>query len=251
MNRDRATVRPCGRRSVQGSAPGGLAFALSHCRAAALLLFLWFAPAALAQFQADPANAYAWGENCGWLNFAGGGVATIQVRSTYLSGWIWGENIGWIHVGDAPINGVSYANTDDTNFGVNVAQSGQLSGFAWGENCGWVNFSGGALASPPDPARLDLQAARFRGYAWGENIGWINLDDSVAYVGVIRACGSSDFDCDGAPGTDADIEAFFACLAGACPPPPCTSTADFNGDGGLGTDADIESFFRVLAGGPC
>jgi hypothetical protein len=64
-------------------------------------------------------------------------------------------------------------------------------------------------------------------------------------------CGTADFNCDGAVGTDADIESFFACLSGMCPPPPCTSTADFNGDGATGTDADIESFFRVLSGGPC
>jgi hypothetical protein len=65
------------------------------------------------------------------------------------------------------------------------------------------------------------------------------------------ACGSPDFDCDGDVGTDADIEAFFACLAGNCPPAPCTSSADFNADGDVGTDADIEAFFRVLAGGNC
>jgi autotransporter-associated beta strand protein len=64
-------------------------------------------------------------------------------------------------------------------------------------------------------------------------------------------CGTADFNCDGAVGTDSDIESFFACLSGSCPPPPCTSTADFNGDGATGTDADIESFFRVLSGGPC
>ena len=64
-------------------------------------------------------------------------------------------------------------------------------------------------------------------------------------------CGSADFDCDGDIGTDADIEAFFACLAGACPDSPCTSSADFNGDADIGTDADIEAFFRVLAGGAC
>jgi hypothetical protein len=64
-------------------------------------------------------------------------------------------------------------------------------------------------------------------------------------------CGSADFNCDGDIGTDADIEAFFACLAGVCPAAPCTSTADFNGDGDIGTDADIEAFFRVLAGGTC
>jgi hypothetical protein len=64
-------------------------------------------------------------------------------------------------------------------------------------------------------------------------------------------CGSSDFNCDGDTGTDADIEAFFACLSGTCPPLPCISSADFNGDGDTGTDADIEAFFRVLSGGAC
>jgi hypothetical protein len=60
---------------------------------------------------------------------------------------------------------------------------------------------------------------------------------------------SADFDRDGTPATDADIEAFFACIAGNCCP-NCGS-ADFNADGATATDADIESFFRVLAGGPC
>jgi hypothetical protein len=65
------------------------------------------------------------------------------------------------------------------------------------------------------------------------------------------SCGSADFDCDGDTATDADIEAFFRCLAGNCPAAPCTSSADFNGDGDSATDADIEAFFRVLAGGHC
>jgi hypothetical protein len=60
---------------------------------------------------------------------------------------------------------------------------------------------------------------------------------------------SADFNHDGDTGTDADIEAFFACLAGSCC--PACATSDFNGDGDFGTDADIESFFRVLAGGAC
>ncbi len=64
-------------------------------------------------------------------------------------------------------------------------------------------------------------------------------------------CGSADFDGDGDIGTDADIEAFFACLAGNCCPTCYEGGADFNGDGDLGTDADIEAFFRVLAGGDC
>jgi glucose/arabinose dehydrogenase len=75
--------------------------------------------------------------------------------------------------------------------------------------------------------------------------------NGVIYKMVGLPCGSADFNCDGDTGTDADIESFFACLAGTCPPPPCTNTADFNNDGDVGTDADIEAFFRVLAGGAC
>jgi hypothetical protein len=62
-------------------------------------------------------------------------------------------------------------------------------------------------------------------------------------------CGSSDYNHDGDVGTDQDIDAFFACLAGNC----CSGcyTADFNGDGDVGTDADIEAFFRVLGGEAC
>jgi len=73
----------------------------------------------------------------------------------------------------------------------------------------------------------------------------------LALIPTPLYCGSADFNCDGDLGTDADIEAFFACLAGTCPGTSCLSSADFNGDGDIGTDADIEAFFRVLAGGSC
>jgi hypothetical protein len=80
---------------------------------------------------------------------------------------------------------------------------------------------------------------------------------AIYLTGVCRGepvgggCGSADFNCDGDVATDADIEAFFACIAGNCPAAPCPSNADFNGDGDAATDADIEAFFRVLAGGTC
>ncbi len=89
--------------------------------------------------------------------------------------------------------------------------------------------------------------------------GWISgvLDavgqySPVSYFARLSLCPdicNSDFDHDGDAATDADIEAFFACLAGDC----CVTciSADFNGDGDIGNDADIESFFRVLAGGNC
>ena len=60
-------------------------------------------------------------------------------------------------------------------------------------------------------------------------------------------CCLSDFNGDGDAGSDADIEAFFACLAGSCW--AMCLTADFNQDGDTGTDQDIEDFFRILAAG--
>jgi hypothetical protein len=89
----------------------------------------------------------------------------------------------------------------------------------------------------------------------GAQLGSGNTALMVTFVPGVnpctRHCGSADFNCDGAIATDADIDSFFLCLAGTCPPPPCTSTADFDGDGAVATDQDIEAFFRVLAGQPC
>jgi hypothetical protein len=68
---------------------------------------------------------------------------------------------------------------------------------------------------------------------------------------TLPSCDSADFNCDGDTGTDSDIDAFFSCLAGACPAPPCPNDADFDNDGDVGTDSDIEAFFSVLAGRPC
>jgi hypothetical protein len=72
-------------------------------------------------------------------------------------------------------------------------------------------------------------------------------DFSHALLTATLPC-PADFNGDGDTGTDADIEAFFACLAGNCCD-TCAS-ADFNGDGDFGTDADIEAFFAAL-GGSC
>src|SRR5207244_911729 len=61
--------------------------------------------------------------------------------------------------------------------------------------------------------------------------------------GCQQTCCLQDYNGDGDPGTDADIESFFNCLAGNCCQ-GCPPDADFNCDGDVGTDADIESFFR-------
>jgi hypothetical protein len=109
--------------------------------------------------------------------------------------------------------------------------------------CGWV-WNGWTSDAPVASVLLASNYTNFHDF--------LNLDD-LEYLpaGTGPGCGSPDFDCDGDPATDADIEAFFACLAGDCPPLPCQASADFNGDGDAATDADIEAFFRVLAGGSC
>jgi hypothetical protein len=207
---------------------------------------------ARAQAAVDPAHAFCWGENAGWVNWGSSppSAVSVTIAPSYLSGFVWSENFGWISLGNAPQNGIAYLNVAGDDFGVNLNRdTGELSGFAWCENAGWINFGGGALASPARPARIDMGGGRLAGYAWGENLGWLNLDDQAVYVGVAALCGTSDYNGDGDIGTDADIEAFFACLGGNC----CASCAsiDFNADGDIGTDADIESFFRVLGGSAC
>jgi hypothetical protein len=197
----------------------------------------------------DPAHRFSWGENIGFMNWADadGGDAGVRVHEGFLSGFIWGENVGWINAGDGtPADGTAYANVDGTDFGVNVASTGELSGFAWGENLGWINFSGGAMATPPQPARIDFGANRFRGYAWGENVGWINLDDDVHYVGIQPSCAC---EYDGAAGVNvfdllAFLDLWFVDGAGA------------DIDGTPGVDVfDLLSFldcwFPASAGAPC
>jgi hypothetical protein len=83
----------------------------------------------------------------------------------------------------------------------------------------------------------------------GSTLNWSNI--RITPIAAAPPCGTADFDGDGDTGTDADIEAFFACLAGNCCAACWHLGADFNGDGDVGTDADIEAFFRVLAGGDC
>jgi hypothetical protein len=151
---------------------------------------------------------WSWNENVGWLNWrdADGSMAGVIVDSTVLAGFIWAENVGWISVGDGtPASGAYYANTDGTDFGVNIAADGLLSGFAWGENIGWIDFDTSSLGAPA--AHLNLCTKRLHGFAWGENIGWINLDHAEHFVAAVLEadCNSNgyedacepDFDNDG------------------------------------------------------
>jgi hypothetical protein len=123
-------------------------------------------------------DSYAWGATAGWIELmpqrplAGDGV---RVKDTLLCGYAWSDTTGWIHFGDgAPADGVRYANTAGTDFGVHHDGAGNLSGLAWSATCGWINF-GWAAADNPDRPRFDLLTGGFSGYAWGSTLGWINL----------------------------------------------------------------------------
>ncbi len=202
------------------------------------------AGAAVAQSDISPSHKHAWGENVGWMNWRDAGdpdgAQGVEYSGSYLGGYIWGENIGWIRLGDgSPVNGVGYANADNTDYGVNIAPNGVLSGYGWGENVGWINFDTAAeLGAFNQHARLDTAANRFRGYAWGENVGWINLDDDEHYVALICR---ADFNNDGNVNT-LDVIAFLNAWV------PKLPSADFNGDGTVNT-LDVIAFLNAWVAG--
>ncbi len=175
---------------------------------------------------------HAWGENIGWINWrdANDTLDGVEVwRGSHLAGFAWTENAGWIKLGTGR---VPYANTDDTNFGVNIdPATGIMAGFAWGENLGWINFGPFPPSTTAAPARWNAALHRAEGFAWSENAGWINLDDALAYVCSIPG----DVNGDGA------VDIFdFAALAdafGDAGNPPFTQ-GDVDGDG----DTDVFDF---------
>jgi len=160
----------------------------------------------------------------------------------------WDSWIGWPNqnkIGD-------YYDMESDNLGVNIAFSATLTG---GQDVYFLRIG------PRDCNRDDIgdEAQIAAGTVRDCNENQIPDTCEIAAgtladlngngIADICDCGNADFDGDGDTGTDADIEAFFACLGGNC----CAAcgTADFDGDGDSGTDLDIEAFFRVLGGGEC
>mgnify|MGYP001333981216 CR=1 FL=1 len=169
-------------------------------------------PAALAQQHIDAVNKYAWSENVGWLNFADAGSPpgsqSVLIETSFLSGYVWGENIGWINMGDGtPTNGVSYANVNGTDFGVNLnTVTGHLTGYAWGENVGWINFS----AADPPPAGAAPGAADFNGD------GFVNGDDYDLFASWFEVADTqADITNDGFVNGD-DYDAFASAFEAGC-----------------------------------
>ncbi len=165
---------------------------------------------AQAQSNIDPVDKHAWNENAGYSNWrdADSTNAGVIVGGTVLSGFAWFENVGWMNLGDGtPANGTSYANTDGSDFGVNIdydgvthdgTSDGTLHGLAWLENAGWANFDGGAIATPADPsddARIDCDGRLF-GLVWCEHLGWMNLSDLTPGKFVSVDAATVPLDCD-------------------------------------------------------
>ena len=126
-------------------------------------LFALTASIASGQSNIDPAHKFAWGENIGWTNWwdANDAAQGVVVNDTFLSGYIWAENVGWVNAGNGPLDGETYTNIDDTDFGVNVGiGTGYLSGYGWAENVGWLNFDTSSLGD--DQARFDTSVSRLR-----------------------------------------------------------------------------------------
>lgn len=127
----------------------------------------------------DPAHAFAWSEDAGWINFApSNGGATVRA-SWGLSGYVWAENLGWIHL--AATNS-TYNNTSAADWGVKLVGKA-LQGFAWSENAGWVNFA-------PSNGGVTISNGWFTGYAWGENVGWIHMNGTNYGVRTTLSLGS-------------------------------------------------------------
>jgi hypothetical protein len=172
------------------------------------------------------------------LQMEGSAAATLEVMSTDIGPLPGGLDrtlaghypIGVLHIGPSPSTVQLVDNHDNDNLGQGACEALYVNQLIIDAGCRLINTT----------CRVY--------YSTLVNNGSVDVPANLVRI---AHCGSADFNCDGDLGTDADIASFFACLAGTCPPPPCTSSADFNGDGDIGTDSDIEAFFRVLGGGNC
>ncbi len=201
----------------------------------AVLAAATIATTTLAASDVDPAHAFTWADNLGWLNW--GTEHGVQHHGDHLSGLIWSEQAGWITTGNG--NG-PYNNTGGADTGINILPSGYLDGYAWGGNTGWINFGTEPFAGAAG-ARWDDAAGRLRGYAWSENHGWINLDDDTHFVAIVPPC-PGDATGDGAVNFD-DLNAILAAWALQSGDPGFNAGADLDNSGQI----DFEDLNLVLA----
>lgn len=179
-------------------------------------------------------NAYAWGENIGFLDFRPSAADGVVIGEFICSGWIWCANVGWINMGDgAPANHIQYSNRSATDYGVNsgidTTQPGYatLRGYAYGANIGWINFE--ATGNP----RVRFTDGRLLGYAYCANCGWLNLGEIGGTVYVQTDTIAMGVDSDG----DGISDAWELGEAGDLT--TLTATGDADGDG----ESDLAEYF--------
>ena len=212
-----------------------------------------------------PQGAFAPQGSANAINYDGSViVGTSSSANGVFEAFEWTAAAGMIGLGDlpgGPFQSQAWAVSDDGAIVVGQAttegglfNAGQSTAFIWDAAHGirdlkqvaadaGLNVTGWLLTSARAISADGTVIAGIGNNPVGNGEGWVLTLPRPAL------CGSADFNHDGDSGTDLDIEAFFACLAGNC----CNTcgSADFNGDGDTATDADIEAFFRVLAGGSC
>jgi hypothetical protein len=205
-------------------------------------------------------------EGCG-LTFIGTGTTLIysptisqlyRARTRQISGGLVSSSCSnvFVSMGQEPAV-LSHPSGQTVNPGdlasLSVAASGTVPlTYTWRRN-GTPLFNGGSLSGANTNTLTIFPVAQQDAGAY-DVVVTNDCDSATSTAAQLNVTGggtncSPDFDGDGDMGTDADIEAFFACLAGSCC--PTCGSADFDGDGDIGTDADIEAFFRVLGGGDC
>lgn len=112
----------------------------------------------------DSTYKYAWGENCGWINF-GTESGNVTVTDSAVTGYAWSPYYGWINLNPSTTSKV-------------LNSSGDLSGYAWSEGMGWIDFDGVSIDSN----------GYFSGYASSTISGRISFNCSNT-----SSCASSDF----------------------------------------------------------
>ncbi len=155
------------------------------------IVSLSLASRGLAQSTISASESYVYSANTGWIDFRPSEADGVRLTETYLNGYAYSGNIGWIHFGDgSPSNGHRYANSTNTDYGVNLDKLGNLTGYAYSANVGWINFEQGE-----GRARLNFLTGKITGHAYGANIGWISLDTPASdLVANTIACPDTDGD---------------------------------------------------------
>lgn len=137
-------------------------------------------PSALGQIYDAPtildSHKSPWSAAGGWQNWRATPNAGVIVTEAYLTGYAWSAAAGWIHLGDGtPANGLTYQNNSSTDYGVNLAATGELTGSAWSSATGWLTFE-----QTEGKPKIEFPSQTFTGRAWSASMGWIELGSLAA-----------------------------------------------------------------------